>query len=125
MHRRSCHYMAWFSSSFDVVTMYAGAGGVNEGTSRGNEREGALHGRETSSPASTCGGEEEAHCRSKQHCFMLSSFFFGIFTFVVRGSKNGLQQMPLLYNIYRVKTLHSKFCKDKQKGTSKTDLLTT
>jgi putative NADPH-quinone reductase len=87
--------MAWFSSSFDVVTMYAGAGGVNEGTSRGNEREGALHGRETSSsPASTCGGEEEAHCRSKQHCFMLSSFFL-VFSLLLCGDpKMGYNRCP-------------------------------
>jgi hypothetical protein len=43
----------------------------------------------------------------------------------MRGPKNGLQQMPPLYNTYGAKTLQSKFCKDKQKLTSKTDLLTT
>jgi len=33
--------------------------------------------------------------------------------------------MPSLYNSYEEKTLHSKFCKDKQNKTSKTDLIKT
>jgi hypothetical protein len=71
-----CHCMAWFSSSFGVVTVHAGVGGVSEGTSRGNDWEGALQGRETSSsPASACAGEEEAQYRSKRYCFVLSFFF--------------------------------------------------
>ena len=68
-----------------MVTVHAGVGGVSEGTSRGNEREGALQGRETySSPASACAGEEEARCRSKWHCFVL---FFLYFFFLCRDPK--------------------------------------
>jgi len=41
----------------------------------GGERGTVLQGRETfSSLASACAGEEEAQCRSKQHCFVLSFF---------------------------------------------------
>jgi hypothetical protein len=72
-----CHCMAWFSSSFGVVTVHAGVGGVSEGTSRGNDWEGALQGRETSSsPASAlCRGRRS----TKWYCFVLSSFFFLIY----------------------------------------------
>ena len=39
------------------------------------------------------------------------------------GPKNGLQQMPPLYNTYEAKTLCSKFCKDKQNWSSEIGLL--
>jgi hypothetical protein len=37
--------------------------------------------------------------------------------------KNGLQQLPPLYNAYRAKILRSKCCKDKQNWSSETGLL--
>ncbi|KAJ6941416.1 hypothetical protein NC651_007255 [Populus alba x Populus x berolinensis] len=78
-----CHCMTLFSSSFGVVIVHASVGGVSKGTSRGNEREGALQGRETSSsPPSAYAGEEEAHCHLKRYCFVLSSFFFFFLFFV-------------------------------------------
>jgi hypothetical protein len=58
---------------------------------------------------------------SSSHCyhFWISSEyifldFFCFFSFFMQGPKNGLQQMPPLYNTYGAKTLRSKFCKDKQ-----------
>jgi hypothetical protein len=41
----------------------------------------------------------------------------------VQGPKNGLQQMPPLYNTYEAGVLRSKFNKDKQNWTSETDLV--
>jgi len=65
-----------------------------------------------------------SHCYhfwiSYEHIF----FYFFVF-FFVSGPKNELQQMPPLYNTYEAKTLHNKFCKDKQNWSSKTNLLKT
>jgi hypothetical protein len=47
---------------------------------------------------------------------ILGFFFFSFFSFYflfLWGSKNGLQQMPPLYNTYGAEILRSKFYKDK------------
>jgi hypothetical protein len=45
--------------------------------------------------------------------FWFFSFFLFIIFLFLWGSKNGLQQMPPLYNTYGVEILRSKFYKDK------------
>jgi hypothetical protein len=40
--------------------------------------------------------------------------YYYLYLFYLWGSKNGLQQMPPLYNTYRARVLRSKFYKDKQ-----------
>ena len=64
------------------------------GGGRERERRVALHGRETSSsPASVCLGDEEAQCRSKQHCFVLPlslCFFERVVSFKRKRHQNML-----------------------------------
>jgi len=54
---------------------------------------------------------------------LLFYYYYIIFFIFVWGPKNGLQQMPPLYNTYGAGVLRSKFYKDKQNWTSETDLV--
>jgi hypothetical protein len=59
--------------------------------------------------------------------FFFFSFFFLLLLYIffyLWGPKNGLQQMPPLYNAYGAAwVLRSKFYKDKQNWTSETDIV--
>jgi hypothetical protein len=48
-------------------------------------------------------------------CYFSNLLWLYIFIYILWGPKNGLQQMPPLYNAYGAEVLRSKFYKDKPK----------
>jgi len=59
------------------------------------------------------GEEEGLWCRSKRHHLLFIIIIYIYIYIFLRGPKNGLQQLPPLYNAYGAKILRSKCCKDK------------
>ena len=58
-------------------------------------------------------------------CYFSNLLWLYIYIYILWGPKNGLQQMPPLYNAYGAEVLRSKFYKDKQNWSSETNLLKT